>query len=124
VSRKLRVLIVDDNTDLIETLKDILELKGFEAVGAEGGWEAYTLAGHQKFDVVLLDLVMPGMNGVETLRAIRKLAPTTKFIVVTAYAASDQADEAREEGVLEVFSKPASIEQIVKLVSAIKPAEE
>ena len=113
---KPRILIIDDNRELVETFKDILELKGCEVSGVNSGSAAVAEVEKGHFDVVLLDLVMPGMNGVETLRAIRQLDPEVKCIVVTAYGTSLLAAEVRQEDILGVFEKPLAGQEVVDFI--------
>jgi two-component system response regulator (stage 0 sporulation protein F) len=117
---KFRLLIVDDNAELTETFKDIFELKGFEVVTALDGEQALAEVRKQDFDVVLLDLVLPGMNGAATLREIRKLNDQTKFVVVTAYTGSEQVEEVKNNGALRVFAKPLVVKEIVELIGKLR----
>ena len=68
----------------------------------------------------MLDLVMPGTSGAETLRAIKRIAPDTRFFVVSAYENSPAADEAMRDGALRVFQKPLVIEEIVKFLTELR----
>ena len=116
---KPRILIIDDNRELVETFKDILELRGCEVFGVNSGSAAVAEVEKGHFDVVLLDLVMPGMNGVETLRAIRQLDPEVRCIVVTAYGNSHLAAEAGKEGALRVFEKPLAGQEVIELIARL-----
>jgi CheY-like chemotaxis protein len=120
MANEFRILIVDDNTELVETFKDIFEMKQFTVAFARNGREAIERARAAEFDAVLLDLVMPGMDGAETMRAIKQFAPDTPFIVVTAYENSPIADEARREGALRTFQKPLIIEELVSYLTALR----
>jgi len=120
MANEFRILIVDDNTELVETFKDIFELKEFKVAFAMNGAEAIERAREAKFDVVLLDLVMPGMDGAETMKAIKQFAPETPFIIVTAYENSPIAAEVQREGVLHVFQKPLVIEELVNFVTRLR----
>lgn len=114
------VLVVDDNRELVETFKDIFEFKDFEVATARGGAEALSLFQQRGFDAVVLDLVMPGMTGAETMRAIRKLDAAAQFIIVTGYADSVQIDEVNRQGTLGVFPKPLVVEDVVQLLSRLR----
>jgi DNA-binding NtrC family response regulator len=120
MANEFRILIVDDNAELNETFKDIFEFKGFAVATAQSGDEAVALACKSRFDAVMLDLVMPGMDGAATLRAIKQLAPDTRFIVVTAYRNSPAAAEAVRDGALRVFQKPLVVEEVVSFLTKLR----
>jgi CheY-like chemotaxis protein len=120
MANEFRILIVDDNTELVETFKDIFELKNFKVAFAKNGIEAIERAREAKFDAVLLDLVMPGMDGAETMKAIKQFAPETRFVVVTAYENSPIAAEAQREGALRIFQKPLVIEELVNYLTKLR----
>jgi DNA-binding NtrC family response regulator len=104
--RSGRVLIVDDDADNRETLRDRLRLLGFEAGGAGSGREA--LAVLPEFDpaLILLDLQMPEMGGIEFLQTIRAQGVTTPVVVVTAYGSLEKAVQAMREGAYDFITKP------------------
>ena len=116
---KFRVLMVDDNRELMETFKDILEFSGFKITAAYDGFEAVEMARQTAFDLVLLDLIMPGLTGVETMRQIRAIRPDTRFILITAYSGTEQANLARQEGAEMVFSKPLIVKDVVRALKAL-----
>jgi CheY-like chemotaxis protein len=120
MTKSFCVLIVDDNRELVETFKDIFEFKDFEVRTAYSGAEAVALVKQHDFDAVVLDLVMPGMSGVETIQALNWLGSTAQVIVVTGYAESEQAEAARQQGVLRVFPKPLVVEDVVSLLCQLR----
>ncbi len=101
-----RVLVVDDDRDMVTTLCDILSLKGWTAEGAHSGEEALVRARERKPNLVLMDIRMQGMNGVDALRALRREHPSLRVVLMTAYSAATLVDEAREAGALDVLRKP------------------
>ncbi len=103
---KGRILLVDDNEAFLDSTKDVLENEGYEVVTAVSGEEAVQLFGVHNFDVILMDIKMPGMNGVESLIEIKKLKPGAKVIMVTAYGVEELIREALAEGALAVLHKP------------------
>ncbi len=113
---KCKILIVDDDIGLGETLYDILCDKGHQVVVVQNGWEAVTKSKETDFDVVLMDIKMPGLNGVETYREIKKMGSTPTVIVMTAYAVEDLLEQARQEGAYEVMFKPLDIDRLMELV--------
>lgn len=113
MGKKPRVLVVDDNLGLVETLLDILEVQGYEAVGAENAFSAIEKVGEQAFDVILMDIKMPGLNGVEAFKRIKGLAPEAVVVMMTAHTLPELAEEARREGALAVLAKPLEVERFL-----------
>lgn len=113
----MRILIVDDEGSLLLTLVANLELEGFEVVGAQDPSSALQLVGEEHFDLVLTDIRMPGMTGVELFRAIRHIRPDMPVILMTAFAAESLIEEAIQEGVFAVLPKPFDIEHVIFALS-------
>jgi DNA-binding NtrC family response regulator len=109
----MRILIVDDEGSLLLTLVANLELEGFDVMGAPDASAALSLLREQHFDLVLTDIRMPGMSGVELFRAIRDLRPNMPVILMTAFAAENLINEAVQEGVFAVLPKPFDIEHVI-----------
>ncbi|MFQ5813185.1 MAG: response regulator [Anaerolineae bacterium] len=119
MSGKASILIVDDDRGMGETLLDIMEDMGYDADVAGDGFEAIEKAKNNAFDVVLMDIKMPGMNGVETFKEIRKILPETNVVMMTAYAVEDLIAEALREGAYGVLHKPLDIEKVLNLVESL-----
>jgi two-component system response regulator HydG len=117
---KAKVLVVDDNLAVLDTIADVLEAKGFRVVAAESGFKAIDQVKKANFDVILLDTIMPGINGVRTFKEIKKISPRTKVIMMTGYSVDDLIEEAIEEGVLKVIYKPLNLEKLTKLIESIE----
>jgi DNA-binding NtrC family response regulator len=113
----MRILIVDDEGSLLITLVANLELEGFDVVGASDASSALRLLGEQRFDLVLTDIRMPGMSGLELFRAIRSIRPALPVIMMTAFAAESLIEQAVQEGVFAVLPKPFEIEHVVFALS-------
>jgi DNA-binding NtrC family response regulator len=113
----MRILIVDDEGSLLLTLVANLELEGFEVIGAQDPAAALRLVGEQDFDLVLTDIRMPGMNGIDLFRGIRSIRPNMPVILMTAFAAESLIDEAVQEGVFAVLPKPFDIEHVIFALS-------
>src|SRR5439155_25868741 len=116
-SRMKRALIVDDDRLMVRTLSDVLRLKGWEVQTAYNGAEALN-AVHVGFDVVLMDIKMPGMDGVAAFKAMKALMPGVRVILMTAYAAQELVGEAEREGVMRVLPKPVDVAALLELISA------
>ncbi|MEA3459157.1 MAG: ATPase, T2SS/T4P/T4SS family [Chloroflexota bacterium] len=118
LGEKAKILIVDDNAAMCETLSDILEEKGYRAVIAQDGPKAIAEVKGQHFDLALIDIVMPGMNGVETLREIKKADPELTTMIMTGHSALEgSVSEALETGVDGILYKPLDIDTIVEMIA-------
>ena len=115
----IKVLIVDDQRSIRLTLSAILESRGCDMTEVEDGYRAIDAAGESSFDLVLMDIKMPGIDGVQTFREIKKISPGSLVVMMTGYAVQDLVDTAMEEGALSVIYKPFEMEEVFKLVDAI-----
>lgn len=113
-------LIVDDEPNLRTLLAAALANHGWRTAVADGGEAALAELRSQRFDLVFLDLSMPRMNGAQVFREIRKVAPTTNVVIITAYPYSDLMREAFQVGPFAVMQKPFRLEEL-KLVLALRP---
>ena len=110
------VLVVDDNEDLLDTLSLILKRRGFNVDTAENGVSAVDKFKTHHFDVILMDIVMPEMNGVEAFRRIREISPGATVILMTAYSEDELISIALDEGAHHVIHKPIRIDQMIELI--------
>ena len=110
------LLVVDDDVDTCRNLSDILTDLGYHVATAHDGPSALELVREKAYDVALLDLKMPGMDGLELYRQIKKLSAGTVAMVVTAYATSETAAEALTAGAWQVLSKPVDCRKMQALV--------
>jgi len=116
---KLRILIVDDDRRMTHTLGDILSLAGYEVVEATSGPEASAKAQTMVFDCVLSDVKMPGMNGLELYRELRRIQPGLPVVLMTAYAAENLVRHGLEEGVVAALEKPLDIQQLLGFCASL-----
>ena len=112
-----KVLIVDDEPDVRQLLYDFLTGKDYEVVLAAGGPEAIDMVEREKPDLVLLDVVMPGMNGVETLRRIAEIDPPLRVIMVTANADIGLTSRLLAMGAVDYIPKPFDLEYLEQAVN-------
>ncbi|MFH1651010.1 MAG: response regulator [Chloroflexota bacterium] len=113
------ILVVDDNEDLLETFSLILQRRGFQVATAADGLAAVDKFREQHFDVTLMDIVMPEMNGVEAFLKIKELCPGARVILMTAYSEEKLIEMALQEGAYCVVSKPLRIDRIIDLINEI-----
>ena len=116
---KLKILVVDDQSGMRETLSDILQDAGYIVEAAGDGYCAIKKAGKQFFDIILMDVIMPGINGVEAIKEIKKTNKQTKFILMTAYSAETLINEALKLGIYKYINKPFPPEQIISILENI-----
>ncbi|HEY7314687.1 MAG TPA: response regulator, partial [Gemmataceae bacterium] len=110
------ILVVDDEIDTCRNLSDILSDLGYQVDTALDGFAALELARKKCYDIALLDLKMPGMDGLTLYRQLRKLRSSTVAIVVTAYASKATAEEALAAGAWQVLAKPVDLGRLLPLV--------
>ncbi len=111
-----RVLIVDDEPDMVENCARILRRAGFRCLGTTDARQALGLVETERPDVLLTDLKMPGMDGIEVLRRARELDPTLPVIMITAFATIESAVAAIKEGAFDYLPKTFSVEQLTLTV--------
>ena len=111
-----RILVVDDEVDTCANLSDILSDLGYQVDVAYDGLGALELVKQHAYDVALLDLKMPGMDGLELYRRLKQLQSGTVAIVVTAYASSNTANAALAAGAWKIVSKPVNLSNLLALV--------
>ena len=114
-----KVLVVDDQSSIRLTLSAILEKWGYDVVGVEDGYRAIDAARAQPFDLILMDIKMPGINGVQTFREIKRIRPGSLVVMMTGYAVEDLVEAAQQEGAFSVIYKPFDMEELLKLVDSI-----
>ncbi len=108
----LRVLLVDDEVEFVSTLAERLEIRGMEVLVASDGEEALRRVEQEPLDVVVLDVKMPGMDGIEALGRIKAIDPLPEVIILTGHANVDAAVEIMRLGGYEYLLKPCPIEDL------------
>jgi DNA-binding NtrC family response regulator len=118
-SKKIRVLIADDEFDFASTLQTRLNLRDFEATMVSSGEEAVQAVEQQKPDVLLLDLKMPDLDGLEVLSRLKEMGAETKVIILTGHGSFEVGREGMELGAFDYIMKPVDLnELIVKIEDA------
>ncbi|NLV98089.1 MAG: response regulator [Desulfovibrionales bacterium] len=110
---KFSVLLVDDEEDFLRTIIKRLNKRGIQAQGASRGEQALAMLAETPRDIVVLDVKMPEMNGLEVLKKIKESWPTTEVIMLTGHASIDSAMEGMECGAYDYLMKPADLEDLL-----------
>lgn len=113
------ILIVDDEEGLREGLSKLLETEGYAALSAESGEQALKILQHAHIDLVLTDMRMPGMDGIELLKKIRKQHPDVGVIIITGYGQIESYIEAMNFGAIEYVSKPFKVNELKFIVNKV-----
>lgn len=116
---KLKVLVVDDDLRMVKTICDILKIKGYEALAANRGEEAVEKIKSFLPDCVLMDIRMPGIDGIETLKIIKEISPSLPVVLMSAYATEEQVMEAKRRGAYTVLNKPINIQALLAFLSVL-----
>jgi len=116
-----KILLVDDEEGFLSVLKDALEMRGFSIVTAKSAIEAGIELAGAKPDLILMDIKMPGINGLQACAAIKKNSITSEIPIIAVSAMSDDyhMKEAYKSGVADYFVKPIDIEKLVNRVKQI-----
>ena len=109
----MTVLFVDDEPDFLQTLLKRMRKRDVNAAGVGSGEEALVHLAQFPADVVVLDVRMPGMGGIETLRAIKKKTPLTEVVMLTGHASLEVAREGMENGAFDYLMKPVDIDDLL-----------
>jgi DNA-binding NtrC family response regulator len=118
---EFRVLLIDDEVEFLETLEKRLKKRKLDVFSASSGSRALEILRAEPVDVVVLDVKMPDMNGIETLKEIKKIRPTVEVIMLTGHANVEVAIEGMELGAFDYLMKPMDIDQLLyKLQDAYK----
>jgi len=117
-----RLLVVDDETDFLETIIKRLRKRGLEAEGVSSGEAAIELMKERRFDVVLMDIKMPGgMDGIETFRKLKGLQPLVEVIFLTGHATLESSVEGMKLGAFDYLIKPVKLDDLLpKLAEAFR----
>ena len=116
----MRIFIVDDHRDVAEGLADVLRMHGHEVEVAHNGEQAVRIFKEQDFDIAFMDVMMPGMNGVESFLEIRKIKPDAKVVMMTGYSVTQLLDQAIENGAYGVLHKPVSMDEVLNSVERVQ----
>ena len=114
-----RVLVVDDESEIREFLADVLTEEGYDVVSASSGEEAILEANIGKFDIVLLDVRMPGIDGIKAYWNIKKINPSTRAIIMTTFYNENEITACIHKGVDIYLPKPFEVPDLLALLKTI-----
>ena len=114
---KEKILVVDDQFGIRILLNEVLQKEGYDTYQAANGLQALEILNDHMPDLVLLDMKIPGMDGIEILKRMKVLQPDIKVIIMTAYGELDMIQEAMDLGAITHFAKPFDIDDIRKAVA-------
>ena len=109
-----KILVVDDEDNMLTLLARVLGKEGYQVTGVPTGEEALILAGRKTFDLAIVDVLMPQMDGLTVLRKLKEIDPALPVILVTAFPSWEKEKEARAAGCLDFLSKPLDLREIKK----------
>ncbi len=115
-----KVLLVDDEQDFLKALSERMQTKGLQITSANSGEEAIKAVGDEFFDAVILDMKMPGLDGIETLKKIKEINPDVQVILLTGHATVDKGIEAMKLGAMDFLEKPAEINSLMEKIKTAK----
>jgi DNA-binding NtrC family response regulator len=113
-----RILLVDDETIFTKNMAKLLKFRGYEVTAVNSGDAAIRELEQNHFDVTVLDLKMPGMDGITTLKEIKKLGLFTETLILTGHGSIDSALEAMKLGAYDYLTKPCEIDELVTKIEA------
>ena len=111
---EMKMMLVDDEERFLSTTKKLLSRKGYEVLTASSGAEALEKLRANRVHVVILDVKMPGMDGIETLRAIKRTYPLVEVIMLTGHATVESAVEGLKTGATDYLMKPSDIHALIE----------
>ena len=112
----IRVLVVDDEDQFVDAVVERLRLRGFSADGVTNGHDAMELLYQSSYDVVLLDVKMPGLGGLEVIRKTKEKWPGLRVVLLTGHGSTQDAEEGMRLGAFEYVIKPVRIDDLISII--------
>ena len=113
---QLRILLVDDEKDFASTLAERLVLRGFHTEVATSGMDALKHVGEEDFSVLILDVKMPGLDGLGVMAEVKRKCPTLPVILLTGHGAVASAETGMKEGAFDYLMKPIDIDELIETI--------
>jgi len=114
-----RILVIDDEEHFARLLQDYFQHRGFEVTVSLGGLEGFREASRRSFDLITLDINMPGVNGVESLRGMELVGQKAKVVVISGYLTGEVSADCRAAGAAAVLAKPVELARLGALADAL-----
>ncbi|MBW1787603.1 MAG: response regulator [Deltaproteobacteria bacterium] len=111
---EMKMMLVDDEERFLSTTKKLLAKRGYDVIVAGGGEEALEKLRTHNIHVVILDVKMPGMDGIETLKAIKRLYPLVEVIMLTGHGTVESAVDGLKSGATDYLTKPADVNELIE----------
>ena len=118
----LTFLIVEDEARIRDLFTQFLKMKGYRVIEAKDGQEAVEAVRQQLFDLVIMDVKMPRVGGIDALQQIRAASPSTKVLFITGFGLTEEIEAVLQEGLVECIRKPFTFEQLITTVHRITTA--
>ena len=112
----LQILFVDDEDELVSAVVERLQLRGIDARGATSGSDALKLIEERAYDVIAVDVKMPGLGGLEVVRRVKERQPGLQVILLSGHGSRDDAEEGRRLGAYDYVEKPIDIEILISIL--------
>jgi DNA-binding NtrC family response regulator len=116
-AKKRKVLIVEDEAVVRDSVREWLVEDGYDVEVAENGEEALKKIKQEEYGVIVLDLKLPGIDGLQVFEQAKELKPETKGVIITAYPSQETQDRAKKLGLMDYLAKPFKVEDLEKLIS-------
>ena len=117
----MRVFVIDDDRDHAESIADVVTMRGFDAETAFSGETALARFREVDFDIVFMDVRLPGMNGVENFFEFKKIRPEVKVMLMSGYSVEKLIAQAVDNGALGVLPKPFNLQDLLAVIEQVKP---
>ncbi|MEJ2660388.1 MAG: response regulator [Desulfobacteraceae bacterium] len=111
-----KILLVDDEKDFLDVMSERIEARGMDVTTADSAEKALKDVESGGFDAIILDLMMPGMDGLQTLKAIKKKNPDLQVILLTGHATVEKGIEAMKLGAMDFLEKPADLDKLTEII--------
>ena len=115
-----KLLIIDDEKNFLDIIAERIRARGIDVSTVTSVEDALNMVEEESFDVVIMDFMMPGMNGFQTLKAIKEKKPGVQIILLTGYVPDDKRIEAKALGALDVIEKPPDLKDLIEKIKSVK----
>ena len=119
MKKRANILIIEDDIAISTTMYMILKEVGYNITTASDGLTALELLKENSFDIILLDLIMKPINGIETYKEIKKISPGIKTIMITGHVDENQINEAKKEGINRIIFKPFDFDKLISIIEEL-----